>query len=81
MRIYKKIALIFGLLALISPLVFAEMETMEDSSVSDQFNELQPFSHLSEGHWFAFILSLLLWLSLIYTIYSLVQRLGNKKKG
>lgn len=43
-----------------------------------QVNELQPFSHLAEGHIYAFILSLILWLSLVYAVYSIVKYFRNK---
>lgn len=46
----------------------------EDPSIAHQFEEFLPFEHLEHGHWFAVVLSVILWTSLIYTIYSLVQK-------
>ncbi len=48
---------------------------MEESGISHQLQELLPFVHMNEGHWFAVILSLILWASLAYTAYSLVKKL------
>lgn len=50
-----------------------------ETAVSTQLQELLPFEHIEEGHWLAFILSIILWLSLIYTIYSLVQKFNKTK--
>lgn len=46
----------------------------ENPSVSHQLQELLPFEHLEHGHWFAVVLSILLWASLVYTAYSLIQK-------
>lgn len=53
--------------------------TEEDAAVSTQLQELLPFEHIEEGHWLAFTLSIILWLSLIYTIYSLIQKFNKTK--
>lgn len=50
----------------------------EESGFGHQMRELSPFEHLGEGHWYAFVLSTVLWLSLIYTVYSLVKNSANK---
>lgn len=46
----------------------------ENLSITHQLEEFLPFEHLEHGHWFAVVLSIILWASLIYTIYSLVQK-------
>ena len=46
----------------------------EDPGIAHQFEEFLPFEHLEHGHWFAVILSILLWASLIYATYSLVNK-------
>lgn len=51
----------------------------EDISINHQIEELLPFEHFGEGHWFAFVLSIILWLSLIYAIFSLIQRFRGPK--
>lgn len=46
----------------------------EDPSIIHQLEEFLPFEHLEHDHWFAVVLSVLLWASLVYTAYSLVQK-------
>ena len=46
----------------------------EDPGIAHQLEEFLPFEHFEHGHLFAVILSVILWASLIYTIYSLVQK-------
>lgn len=46
----------------------------ESPSIAQQVEELLPFEHLEQGHWFAIILSILLWASLVYAIYSLINK-------
>lgn len=53
--------------------------TEGDTAISTQLQELLPFEHIEEGHWLAFALSVLLWISLIYTIYSLIQKISKPK--
>ena len=75
--------LLMGLLFLFAatmPLSLANGMHEEEATVRAQLNELLPFEHLSEGHWFAFLLSTILWISLLYAIYSLVQLLMQKRK-
>ena len=45
----------------------------EGSAFADQMNELLPMVHFGEAHYVAAIVSIILWLSLIYTVYSLVR--------
>lgn len=46
----------------------------EDMTIGYQLGEMMPFEHFGEGHWFAAILSIIFWVSLVYTIYSLIQK-------
>lgn len=46
-----------------------------EATVWGQLNELLPFEHVSESHWVAFIVSVILWVSLIYTISVLAGKL------
>ncbi len=46
----------------------------ESENLSQQFRKFLPFEHLAESHWFAVVLSILLWASLIYTAYALIQK-------
>ena len=43
-------------------------------TVGQQLKEFLPFEHLEHGHWFAVILSIILWASLVYTAYSLINK-------
>lgn len=43
-------------------------------TTGQQLKEFLPFEHLEHGHWFAVILSIILWAALIYAVYSLVQK-------
>lgn len=43
-------------------------------TIGQQLKEFLPFEHLEHGHWFAVILSIILWAALIYAVYSLVQK-------
>lgn len=52
----------------------------EDPSITHQLEELLPFEHLEHGHWFAVILSILLWASLVYAIYSLIQKIRKTQQ-
>lgn len=75
--------IIFSLATILSmPVnVLANGDHEEETGIGAQLNELLPFEHIGEGHWVAFILSTILWLALLYTIYSLVQKyLINKNK-
>lgn len=58
--------------------VLANGEHEEETGIGAQLNELLPFEHIGEGHWVAFTLSVILWLSLIYTIYNLVKQFTKK---
>lgn len=51
---------------------------MSESSLMGQVNELLPFVHYAEGHWLATTLSVVLWLSLLYAIYSFSRRLARR---
>lgn len=46
----------------------------ENPSIGHQLQELLPFEHLEHGHWPAVILSIILWTSFIYAVYSLIQK-------
>lgn len=50
------------------------MEVEEESGIGHQMEELSPFTHMGEGHYFAVAVSAILWVSLIYTIFSLTQK-------
>ncbi|MBI4094834.1 MAG: hypothetical protein HY435_01415 [Candidatus Liptonbacteria bacterium] len=58
------------------PLVAIANGAHEEGSetVGQQLQEFLPFEHIEHGHWFAVILSILLWASLAYTAYSLIQK-------
>ena len=58
--------------------VLANGDHAEETGIGAQLNELLPFEHIGEGHWVAFTLSLILWVSLIYTIYTLVKQFTKK---
>ena len=51
------------------------MEVEEESGIGHQMEELWPLTHMGEGHYYALILSLILWASLVYTVYSLVMKM------
>ena len=51
------------------------MEVEEESGIGHQMEELGPFAHMGEGHYYAAIVSAILWASLVYTVYSLVVRM------
>ncbi len=55
------------------------MEIGEESGLGHQMEELMPFSHMGEEHYYAVIVSVILWASLVYTIYSLLMKM--KKPG
>ena len=75
--IYKNMKKYYFLLAgALMPLVTFANGTGE-SGFGHQMRELSPFEHMGEGHWYAFVLSTVLWLSLIYTVYSLVKKSSN----
>jgi len=82
MRTMRKYLIILG--SLIFPtIVFAHgMEDMikEDTSISHQIEELSPFTHFGEEHWFAGTILIILWLSLAYTVYSLIERFNKPKQ-
>ncbi|HLD80642.1 MAG TPA: hypothetical protein VJA40_01430 [archaeon] len=46
-------------------------EEAEPVDLGHQLDEMLPFHHLSEGHSFAAVLSVVLWASLFYALYSL----------
>lgn len=50
------------------------MEMEETNGIAHQLQELSPFEHFEEGHWVAFVLSAILWVSLVYTVYSLIKK-------
>ena len=54
------------------------MDEMEEEGIGHQMAELLPFEHVEENHWFAFVMSILLWLSFIYTLYSLYKKMNAK---
>lgn len=56
----------------------AESEMMQESGVVGQLKELLPFVHLQEGHWLAMIVSAILWASLVYTVYAIIQKVQKK---
>ncbi|KKT28461.1 MAG: hypothetical protein UW15_C0030G0007 [Parcubacteria group bacterium GW2011_GWC1_44_10] len=47
----------------------------EGSAFADQMNELLPMVHFGEAHYVSAIVSIILWLALIYTVYSLVRKI------
>ena len=44
---------------------------------SHQLEEIFPFEHVGEGHWFAFIVLLILWISFIYNVYTFIKKRGQ----
>ncbi len=63
-----------GLSSLLLP--FAALANgAEDPSISHQLQEFLPFEHLEHGHWFGVILSIVLWASLIYALYSIARKI------
>jgi len=46
----------------------------EPETIGQQLQEFLPFEHLGHGHWFAVVLSVVLWASLLYTVYSFIQK-------
>lgn len=62
----------------ILPLVFANGQHEEETGIRHQFEETLPFNHFYEGHVFAGIMLVLLWVSFLYLIYNLVQKLMKK---
>lgn len=62
------------LAALLPSVSFAADMPAEGYGIGAQLSELLPFVHYSEGHWFAAILSVVLWVSLIYALYSLWKK-------
>lgn len=45
--------------------------------LTEQLREFSPLEHWEEGHWFAVALSIVLWMSLAYVIYSSVKKPKN----
>lgn len=72
---------LIGFIGYFLPLATFANGMEENPSVAHQLEELLPFEHLEHGHWFAVILSVLLWISLVYTIYSLVKKTKKSKAG
>lgn len=50
----------------------------ENPSITHQIEEFLPFEHLEHGHWFAAALSIVLLVSLVYTVYSLIQKFRHE---
>ncbi|OGE84558.1 MAG: hypothetical protein A2846_02350 [Candidatus Doudnabacteria bacterium RIFCSPHIGHO2_01_FULL_49_9] len=77
----KKYIIILGSLILPTIASAHGMEDMaEDLSISHQIEELSPFTHFGEEHWFAGTILIILWLSLAYTVYSLIERFNKPKQ-
>lgn len=73
MRDFK---IFIGIISFFLPFVaLANGEQAEGpETVGQQLQEFFPFEHLEHGHWFAVVLSVVLWASLIYTAYALIQK-------
>lgn len=50
-----------------------ETEVEEESSFGHQMEGFMPFSQVGEEHYFAAVLSIILWASFVYAIYSLIK--------
>jgi len=48
--------------------------SMGGSGMTHQLQMILPFSHFGEGHWFAGIMLVLMWLSLVYVGYDLFTK-------
>lgn len=59
--------------------VMAHGAQEEGKTLMDQFKEFLPFEHLKEGHWFAVIFSIILWISFIIALYPLVAKIRKKQ--
>ncbi len=70
--------------ALLFPLVVAHAEDVvspdEEAGLSHQFAETVPHHHFAQGHVFAGITLLVLWMSLFYAIYNLIHMLQKRKQ-
>ena len=75
----KKILFSFAIFLSTPVAVLANGSHEEEVGIGAQLNELLPFEHFGEGHWVAFILSVILWAALIYTVYTLVVKQLTKK--
>lgn len=53
----------------------------EDTSIIHQLEEVFPLEHLEHGHWVAVVVSVILWLSLVYTVVSLIRKLTSSQNG
>ena len=50
----------------------------EEGEFAHQMGEILPFEHIGEGHWIAFVVLTILWISLIYNVYTYLKRRGQK---
>jgi len=64
---------VLGVVSFFFPLV-ALANGEEDPSVIHQLEELLPFEHLEHGHWVSAVLSLILWVSLLYTVFAILKK-------
>ena len=48
--------------------------SLHGSGFTHQLQMILPFSHFSEGHWFAGIMLVLMWLALVYAGYDLFTK-------
>lgn len=46
----------------------------EELGLGHQMEELLPFMHYSEGHYFAMVFIVVLWAAFIYALYSLIKK-------
>lgn len=66
---------IFQIVSIFFPLlVFAHGDMEMESGFLGQLKEFSPLEHFEEGHWFAGVLSLVLWSSFIFAAYSLIKK-------
>lgn len=73
-----KILVLFGVLFLPFSVMAQDVHAddhPEDAAAFEQLMEFLPFEHFNEGHWFSVVLSVLLWLSLFYAVYSLISKI------
>lgn len=78
---------IFVLSNLFLPIIaFAHEEDMfnmdmhEGTTFWDQLNELLPLMHIQEGHYITVVFLILMWVAVVYTVYSLVSKFRKAPK-
>lgn len=79
----KQRNLTFVLMLFLASAAFANGENATtghaEKGIGHELEGILPFHHFAEGHTFAGVMLILLWASLFYAFYSLIQ-LSRKKK-